>query len=115
MDYLDIRIQELTSETEAHLLRSSQPLGWMGLARSVFRGRLGWVVWINVILQIVAIIAAVYTAIEFFSETDVLAAVKYGMTSAVLVIIAAQFKLSLMPHVLAERVLRVLKRVEIRI
>ncbi len=115
MDYLDIRIKELTSEAEEHLLRSSQPLGWLGLARRLFRGRLGWTVWANIATQIVAIVAGVWTAIEFFSATDVLTAVKFGLSSAVLILIAVQLKQSLIPHAQTERVLRALKRVEILI
>ncbi len=115
MSYLDIRIQELMNETEEHLLRSSQPLGWRGLVRSMVKGRLGWTVWTNWVLQVIVIIGAVYAAIEFYNATDVLSAVKYGLTGAVLVVLAAMFKLSMTPHIQTERVLRALKRVEILI
>ncbi|MFQ5439074.1 MAG: DUF6768 family protein [Paracoccaceae bacterium] len=113
MGYLDIRISELMSEQEEHLLRSSQQLGWLGLARSLFHGRLGWTVWINLALQLVLVLVAIWAAVKFFQASDVLLALKYGLSSAVLVVIVAQFKLSLMPHIQAERILRALKRVEI--
>lgn len=115
MSYLDTRITELMSETDAHLLRSSQPLGWLGLTRNLLRGRLGWTVWVNILTQVVFLGSAIWMALEFFAATEVLAALKYGLTAAVLAIVAVQFKMSLMPHVQTERVLRALKRVEILI
>lgn len=115
MNYLDIRISELLTEQEAHLLRSSQPLGWRGLMRSLLDGRLGRFVRINLLLQLIFLIGAVWTGIRFFQATEVLPALKSGLASAVLLLLAGQYRASLIPQLQAERVLRALKRVEILI
>ena len=113
MNYLDVRINELSTETDAHLLRSSQPLGWLGLSRSLRKGRLRKVVIIIDVCCIVMLIAAIWALVQFFQATEIVPTVKYGLCSSVLAIMTLQLKLSLMPHIQAERVLRALKRVEI--
>lgn len=115
MDYLEKRIQELGSEHEAHLLRASQPWGWSGLLRATFRSRLGGATRVILLLQIVLLVISIWAAIQFFTATDTLAAVKYGITWAVLLIVANVYIVGLMPHLHTERVLRALKRVEILI
>lgn len=115
MNYLDIRISELLTEQEAHLLRSSQPLGWRGLMRNLLDGRLGPFVRINMLLQALFLIGAIWTGIRFFQATEVLPALKSGLASGVLLLLAGQYRASLIPQLHTERVLRALKRVEILI
>lgn len=45
--------------------------------------------------------------------TEVMPALKYGLSTVVLVVVSAQMKLSLMPHIHAERIIRQMKRIEI--
>jgi len=113
MSILDIRINELMTKTDAHLLRSTQPYGWQGLYRSMRSGRLRKVVWVIDIACTILLILALWATYKFFSATEVLASVRYGISAAVLLIIAGQLKLSLMPHIQAERVIRQMKRIEI--
>lgn len=115
MTYLDIRIQELMDEADAHLTRSSQPLGWLGLVRSMARGRLGWTVWAIWIGQLLLFLGAIYAAVLFFRAEDVMVALKTGLSAATLAIVAVQIKMTIAPHMQAERILRALKRVEILI
>ncbi len=115
MNYLDIRIKELMDEADAHLTRSSQPHGWLGLVRSMTRGRLGWTIWVIWIGQLLLFVAGVLAAIRFFQAADVLVALKYGLSAATLILLAVQIKLSIAPHMHTERTLRALKRIEILI
>ncbi|WP_372884780.1 DUF6768 family protein [Shimia sp.] len=115
MDYLEKRIQELESEHEAHLLRASQPWGWRGLIREMLGRRLGRVTRLILLVQIALLAISVWAAIQFFTTSDVLGAVKYGITWAVLLIVANIYLVGMMPHLHTERVLRALKRVEILI
>jgi len=113
MTYLDTRIDELTNEAEQHLLRSSQPHGWLGLVRSMRQGRLAWVFWITWATQVLFIVLGIIWAIKFFNATEVLPAVKYGLSAATALILGTLIKVGLAPHLHAERVLRELKRIEI--
>ncbi len=47
MEYLDKRIQELSTEQDAHLLRASQPLGFKGLVALMKGCRLSWLFWLT--------------------------------------------------------------------
>ncbi len=113
MSFLDIRIEELLTETEAHLLRSTQPYGWQGLYRSMRRGRLKKVVRAIDLVCLLLLILAVWSGMRFFAATEVMPALKYGFVTTVLLIVSAQLKLSLMPHIHAERIIRQMKRIEI--
>ncbi len=115
MNFLDIRIQELMDETDAHLLRSSQPHGWLGLIRSLRQGRLAWMFWVVWLAQLALFVIGIWAAVQFFQATEVLSAVKYGISAATLLLVALQIKLSIAPHMQTERLLRELKRVEILI
>jgi hypothetical protein len=115
MDYLDRRIQELMSERDAHLLRASQPHGWLGITRAMRTGKLAWLFWVTWILQLVFLVIGLWAAVRFYQAAEVLAAVKWGFTGAVFLLGGLQIKLSMAPHIHAERILRELKRVEILI
>ena len=113
MNFIDIRINELMTKTDAHLLRSTQPYGWQGLYRAMHSGRLRKVVWVIDLVCVLLLVIAIWAAYRLFTATEVLSAVKFGMSAAVMLIVAAQLKLSLMPHIQAERIIRQMKRVEI--
>jgi len=115
MSYLDTRIGELTNESQEHLLRSSQPHGWLGLVRSMRHGKLSWVFWVTWISQLVLFVLAIWWCVKFFDATEVLPAIKYGLSGATALIVAMQIKVGLAPHMHAERILRELKRIEILI
>lgn len=113
MTYLDVRISELLSEADAHLLRSSQPHGWLGIGKQMFNSRLGWLVRAMLIIEAAALLGAIWTAVTFFQATDTLVAIKYGLTAASLVLIAVTVQIGMNAQMQAERVIRALKRVEI--
>lgn len=113
MNFIDIRINELMTKTDAHLLRSTQPYGWQGLYRAMRSGRLRKVVWVIDLVCVLLLVIAIWAAYRLFTATEVLSAVKFGMSAAVMLIVAAQLKLSLMPHIQAERIIRQMKRIEI--
>ncbi len=115
MDYLEKRIQELETEHEAHLLRASQPWGWSGLIREMLGRRLGRATRFVLAAQIVVLAVSIWAAVRFFTATDILAALKFGIVWAVLLIVVNIYLIGLMPHLHTERVLRALKRIEILI
>ena len=115
MSRLDDLIAEAMSAEEKAILRETEELGWFALGAKQFTGKLGWVTWVIMAVQTTMFIASVWCAIEFFSATDVLSALQWGLPAAVLVILATIMKTSLMPQLQADRVLRELKRVELMI
>lgn len=115
MDNLDLRIRELMSERDSHLLRASQPHGWLGIVKAMRQGKLAWLFWVTWLLQLAFFVVGIWAAVRFFQATEVLAALQWGLTGAVFLLAGLQVKLSMAAHIHAERVLREMKRIEILI
>jgi uncharacterized protein DUF6768 len=115
MNMLDTRIEELSSETDMHLLRASHPHGWLGVVREMRNSRLAWVFWSAWVAQLVLLVLGIWWAVEFFRATEVLAALKLGLSAATALILAMQLKVGIGPHLHAERMLREMKRLEIMV
>ena len=58
---------------------------------------------------------ALWAGWHFYAATEVLAAVKWGLSAAVLAIVATQLKMALMPVLQANRVLLAIRRLELRL
>jgi hypothetical protein len=113
MSKLDDLIAEALSTEERAMLRETEEKGWFAMGADQFRGRLAWVTWVIAIVQAVLFLAGVWCAIRFFGATETLTALHWGLPAAVLVILAAILKTSLMPQMQADRVIREVKRVEL--
>lgn len=115
MKKLDDLIKEALSAEEQTIFQQTEELGWFALGLNQFRGKLGWVTWVIMIVQASMFLIGLWCAVQFFNATEVLLAVKWGISGAVLIILAASLKFSLMPQIQADRILRELKRVELMI
>ena len=115
MPSIDELIKEALTEQESELIKSTEELGYFSLATGLFRGKLGWVSWVIMLVQGAMFVAGVWAAWRFFGAVEVLVAIKWGLSAAVLLLMAGMLKFSLMPQIQANRVLRELKRVELLI
>ena len=113
MSKLDRLIEDALKGTDRDILNETEQLGFFELGLSQFSGKLGWVTWLLMIIQTAMFVAAVWCGVEFFSATDVLPALRWGLSAATLALMATQIKLSLTPQMQADRVIRELKRVEL--
>ena len=113
---LDRLIDEALDEEEREVLRriGGEP-GFFAQALGVFGGPTGWVNVILMIVQGVAFLAGVWTAWHFFQAADPVAQLRWGLPSAVLLIMAAILKMALLPRRDTNLVIRELKRIELRI
>lgn len=113
MDKLDALIREALEGEDREILRQTEELGWFALVFSQFRGRLGWVAWVLTVVQTAMFLAGLWCAVRFFQTTEVIAALRWGFSATVLWILATNIKLSMMPQMHADRVIRELRRVEL--
>ena len=113
MTKIDDLIQEALDEKDQEIMKQTEELGYFALGLSQFSGKLGWVTWVIMIVQAVMFLVGVWCASKFFATTDVLAAIKWGISGGVLIIVAASLKFSLMPQMQADRIIREVKRVEL--
>jgi hypothetical protein len=115
MDKLDKLIEEAMKGEDRMLLEDTRELGYFALGLKQFRGKLGWVTWVIMIVQSLMFLAGLWCLIEFLNAADVLPAVKWGISAATLILMATNLKLSLGPQMQADRILRELKRVELMV
>jgi len=115
MDRLDTMIDEALHAEDATLLAELTEPGFFRQAMGLFGGPTGWVTWVLLAVQTVMFLAAILAGWRFYAATEALLALKWGLSAAVLAIMALQLKLALMPQMQADRVLRALRRLELRL
>lgn len=115
MDKLDQMIKDALEGENAAALGEMKEPGYFALGLSQFTGTYWWVTWVVMIVQATMFVVGVWCAVQFFAATDVLMALKYGLPAAVLLIAATVVKLSLMPQMQADRVIREVKRLELMV
>ena len=105
--------QTLAAEERDLLRRIGEDPGHVQQALTLFTGRSGWVSGLLLVVQAVMFIAGLSTAWQFFQAQDTLAALHWGLPSAVLLIMSLMIKLALWPVMQTNRVLVALKRLEL--
>ena len=113
---LDQMIDEALDAEEGDLLRSiGEEPGFFDQAFGLFGGSAGWVNVLLMVVQGALFIAGVWAAINFFNAGDSLTALRWGLPAAVLLLTALIIKMSMMPTMQANRVIRELKRLELQV
>lgn len=116
MDKLDRMIAEALRDEDRALMDGLEEPGFFPLFFSTLQGRQGWVVWVLMVVQTVMFFAAIWAGWHFYAATEVLVALKWGLSAAVLAVLATQIKMmTLFPQMQANRVLLGLRRVELMI
>lgn len=111
MDNIDRMIAEALKDGDE---ATSDP-GYFPLAFSILGGRQGWVVWVVMVVQTAMFVGSVWAGWQFYTATEALAALKWGLSAATLAIVATQLKMALMPVMQANRVLLAIRRLELRL
>jgi hypothetical protein len=113
---VDNLIEEALGEEEREILaRIGEEPGFFGMAFGLFSGRLGWVNVLLMTVQGVAFLAGAYAAWRFFEAGDPVSQLRWGLPSAVLLILSTMIKIGLWPNIHADRLMRELKRIELRL
>jgi len=115
MDKLDQMIADALRDEDRLLVEGLEEPGFFALTFSTFRGPQGWVSILLMVVQTVMFLLAVWAGWHFFTATEQLAALKWGLSAATLMILATQLKMALVPQMQANRVLLALRRVELMI
>ena len=116
MKQLDEMIEETLSEEEQALLRErdDEP-GYLRQAFGLFRGPLGWVMWFVYVAQLLLFLVAAYALWQLFTTADVVTALRWGFGAVLLVQIVTFLRGFMGVHFEANRVLRAVKRLELRL
>jgi len=97
----------ITAEERALLQSIGEEPPYMRQLLAIFSGRTGWISVIMMVTQTLMFIASVWTGWHFFEATEVLIALKWGLSSVALLLMSLMIKLALWPiihiHRLGER------------
>jgi hypothetical protein len=115
MSKIDDLIGRALSEEDRALLASHAEPGYINQAFGIFRGPMGWVMWVVNIAAGVAFVAGVYAVWHMFAAPEALAAVKWGVASLLLFQVTTMCKTFMGSHMEANRMLRELKRLELQV
>lgn len=110
MTDIDKRIDEAITAEERALLQSiGEEPPYMHQLLAIFSGSTGWVSVIMMIAQTLLFVASVWAGWHFFEAIDVLIALQWGLSAAVLLLMSLMIKLALWPiiHInrLSERII----------
>ena len=84
MTKLDEMIKEALRNEDRAILEATEEQGWFALGLGQFRGKLGWVTWVIMLVQVSLFIAGVWCGSQFFNAEQVLPALKWGLSATVL-------------------------------
>ena len=113
---LDKMIDETLDQEMKDLLdRIGDEPGFFAQAFGVFRGPTGWVNVILAIVQGLAFIGGAWAAWNFFQAGNPVTQLRWGLPSAVLLTQGLILKMSLVPRLETNMIIRELKRIELQI
>ena len=116
MRNVDQMIDEALDAEERELLRSiGEEPGFIERTFGMFDRRVLWVVGLMMAIQSIVFIAGAWSAWMFFEATDAVTQLRWGLPSAVLLLMSLMIKLSVPPAIWAKRLMRELKRIELQI
>lgn len=116
MSKIDDLINESLSERDEALMAelNNEP-GYFRQAFGLFRGKLGWVMWLVMSSQLIVFVAAVMTIYSLFQAENAVEAVQSGVVTVILVQIMTFLRGFMGDHFEANRILRELARLELRL
>lgn len=116
MRTIDELIEEtLTAEERDLLERFDREPGYLRQAFGLFSGTLGWVMWLSYGAALAAFAACVHALWQLFVSDEVLVALRWGIAAVLLFQITVVLKGFMGTQLQANRVLREIKRVELRL
>lgn len=105
----------LKAEERDLLRRIGEEPGFFNQTLGVFGGSTGWVNALLMLVQTGLFLVGAWAGWRFFQAAETLEALRWGLPSAVLLLMALNIKLTLWPTMQANRVLRALKLMELRL
>ena len=116
MDKLDRMINEALDDEEREILEKiGQEQSFPKQALGLFKGRLGWLNGAILIGHLIFAVGGVLAAWQFFNVSEVLEAMRWGLSAAVLLLAAIITRITLFRSMQTNRVLHAVKHLEMQI
>jgi hypothetical protein len=115
MEDIDKLIKETLTEEESKFYDELDEQGLWGSIGSIFKGKLGWLVLIMNIINLVAFGMLVYCLIQFFTVTETNEMLKWGLGILISFMFNAMIKLYAWMQMDKRAILREMKRLELQV
>ncbi|WP_366512787.1 DUF6768 family protein [Kordia sp.] len=115
MEDIDKLIKETLTEEESKFYDELDEQGLWGSIGSIFNGKLGWLVLIINIINLVAFGMLVYCLIQFFKVTETNEMLKWGLGILISFMFNAMIKLYAWMQMDKRAILREMKRLELQV
>ena len=116
MDKLDQRIMAGLEDEEREILEKiGQEQSLHKQAFGLFKGKAGWLNWAVLYGHIICAVGGVYAAWRFFAMTEMLDALRWGLSAGVLLLAALITRISLIRSMQTNRVLHAVKALEMKV
>ena len=115
MEDIDKLIKETLTEEESKFYDELDEQGLWGSIGSIFNGKLGWLVLIMNIINLVAFGMLVYCLIQFFKVTETNEMLKWGLGILISFMFNAMIKLYAWMQMDKRAILREMKRLELQV
>lgn len=113
---LDELISEALDAEDRELLdQYGKEPGFFVQALSIFRGSLGWVMAVVMLLVFVFVGLTLWTGWHFFSTTDPVMSMRWGLSAVVCANVILFLRSVLMQQISTNRVMREIKRLELQV
>ena len=115
MNNIDELINESLSEEDEELLAAyGREPGYIKQAMALFRGKLGWVMWLVGIAGLLFFIGALFALYQVVVSDDPMNVLRWGIGAVVLVQLSTFLRGFMGMHFETNRTLREIKRLELR-
>ena len=116
MDKLDQKIMEALEDEERQILEAiGKEQSFSKQAAGLFRGNLGWLNGAILLLHVMCTVGGVYAAWRFFGMSEMLDAMRWGLSAAVLLVAALITRLTLVRSMQTNRVLLAVKELKMQV
>ena len=111
----DLISEALDAEDRELLDQYGKEPGFFVQALSIFRGSLGWVMAVVMLLVFVFVGLTLWTGLNFFSTTDPVMSLRWGLSAVVCANVILFLRSVLMQQISTNRVMREIKRLELQV
>lgn len=115
IEEIDALIKETLTAEEAKFYDELDEQGLLGMIRNSYKGKLGWLVVLMNIVNLLAFAVLIYCLIQFFNVTETNELIKWGFGAFICLLINTMTKLYAWMQMDKKAILREMKRLELQV
>jgi hypothetical protein len=113
MEDIDKLIKETLTEEEAKFYDGLEEEGLFGMVRSLFRGKLKWIISLMIFINFIVLGFCIYAIVQFFEATEVTELIKWAAATFVGMMMISMLKLFSWMQMNKNALMREIKRLEL--